>query len=102
MVKDVRTGDTRVIPADGIFVAIGSRPNTRFAEDMVDNDERGYIITDDRMRTRTPGLLAAGDVRAKSLRQVVTATADGAIAAVEAEKYILKVTGQASKQNFLI
>lgn len=88
VVKDVRTGNTRVIPADGIFVAIGSRPDTRFAEDMVDTDERGYIITDDRMRTRTPGLLAAGDVRAKSLRQVVTATADGAIAAVEAEKYI--------------
>ena len=88
VLRDVRTNDTRALQADGVFVAIGSRPNTEFMQSMVDTDTRGYIITDDRMRTRTPGLMAAGDVRAKSLRQVVTATSDGAIAAVEAEKYI--------------
>jgi thioredoxin reductase (NADPH) len=55
---------------------------------MVETDERGYILTDDRMRTSTPGLFAAGDVRAKSLRQVVTAVSDGAIAATEADKYM--------------
>jgi len=88
MIKDVRTGDAKLVEADGIFVAIGSRPDTKFIETMVDTDERGYILTDDRMRTRTPGLLAAGDVRAKSLRQVVTAVSDGAIAAVEAERYM--------------
>lgn len=92
MLKDVRTGDTRLVKADGVFVAIGSRPDTHFIETktMVDTDERGYILTDDRMRTRTPGLLAAGDVRAKSLRQVVTAVSDGAIAAVEAEKHLFE------------
>lgn len=88
MLKDVRTGDTRLVKADGVFVAIGSSPDAKFAETMVDTNERGYILTDDRMRTRTPGLLAAGDVRAKSLRQVVTAVSDGAIAAVEAEKHL--------------
>ena len=88
VLKDVRTDDTRLIRADGVFVAIGSRPDTKFIESMVDIDIRGYILTDDRMRTRTPGLMAAGDVRAKSLRQVVTATNDGAIAAVEAGKYL--------------
>lgn len=88
IVKDVRTGDTRLVEADGIFVAIGSRPDTEFVKSMVDTDARGYIVTDDRMRTRTPGLLAAGDVRAKSLRQVVTAVSDGAIAAVEAGEHL--------------
>ena len=66
----------------------GSRPDTGFIVPMAETDERGYVLTDDRMRTSTPGLFAAGDVRAKSLRQVVTAVSDGAIAAVEAEKHL--------------
>lgn len=88
--RDVRTGDTRFMEAGGVFVAIGSRPDTGFVESMVDIDERGYVITDDRMRTSTPGLFAAGDVRAKSLRQVVTAVSDGAVAAIEAEKHLFE------------
>ncbi len=91
VLRDVRTGDTRLVEADGIFVAIGSRPDTRFIETMAETDERGYVLTDDRMRTSTPGLFAAGDVRAKSLRQVVTAVNDGAIAAVEAEKHLSEI-----------
>ena len=91
VLRDVRTGDTRLVEADGIFVAIGSRPDTRFIETMAETDERGYVLTDDRMRTSTPGLFAAGDVRAKSLRQVVTAVSDGAIAAIEAEKHLSEV-----------
>jgi thioredoxin reductase (NADPH) len=90
VLKDLRTGDTRLVEADGIFVAIGSRPCTGFIEAMAETDERGYVLTDDRMRTSTPGLFAAGDVRAKSLRQVVTAVSDGAIAAVEAEKHLFE------------
>lgn len=88
VLKDTKTGDKRRIDADGVFIAIGSRPDTEFLSDLVDRDPRGYVLTDDRMRTRTEGLFAAGDIRSKSVRQVVTAVGDGAIAAVEAEKHI--------------
>ncbi len=71
----------------GIFVFIGYRPQTEIYKDILDMDY-GYLKTDDDMRTNIPGVFAAGDCRVKSLRQVVTATADGAIAAVQAEKYI--------------
>lgn len=88
ILRDTRTGEKRRLDADGVFVAIGSRPDTGFVAGLVDLDPRGYIVTDDRMRTRTRGLFAAGDVRAKTVRQVVTAVADGAVAAVEAERHI--------------
>ncbi len=71
----------------GIFPFIGYSPNTDIFEGMLEM-ERGYLVTDADMKTKVPGVYAAGDVRVKSLRQVVTATADGAIAAVQAEKYI--------------
>lgn len=87
-VKDVRTGQISTIAVDGVFIYIGNDPSIELVKDMVELDEKGYIITDDEMRTSTPGLFAAGDVRSKSLRQVVTAVADGAIAAVAAEKYL--------------
>lgn len=88
IMRDTRTGEKRRLDADGVFVAIGSRPDTGFVAGLVDLDPQGYIVTDDRMRTRTAGLFAAGDVRAKTVRQVVTAVADGAVAAVEAERHI--------------
>jgi len=88
ILKDTRTGEKRRLDADGVFVAIGSRPDTGFVAGLADLDPQGYILTDDRMRTRTRGLFAAGDVRAKMVRQVVTAVADGAVAAVEAERHI--------------
>lgn len=93
-VQNVKTGEERVITADpddgtfGIFVFIGFRPSTDLFKGKVKMDERGYIITDDDMKTDIPGVFAAGDLRVKSLRQVVTACADGAIAAVQASKYI--------------
>ncbi len=71
----------------GLFIFIGLHPNTELFEGILPL-ERGYIRTDDEMRTAVPGVFAAGDVRIKSLRQVVTAVADGAIAAVNAQKYI--------------
>lgn len=71
----------------GIFVFVGYIPQTELFKDVLDM-EQGYLVTDANMKTNIPGVFAAGDVRAKSLRQVVTATADGAIAAVQAEKYI--------------
>lgn len=73
--------------AFGIFVYIGTLPQTKIFENVI-NMENGYIVTNDKMETNLPGIYAAGDNRVKSLRQVVTAAADGAIAAVEAEKYI--------------
>lgn len=92
IVRNVKTGEKTSVFVNGVFVAIGLVPNTFFVKDLVKLNEQGYIITDENMGTGIPGLYAAGDIRQKSLRQVVTAVADGAIAAVEAEKYI---SGQA-------
>lgn len=89
--KDVRSGEVSDLTVDGVFVYVGHSPSTGLVKGLVQLDEKGYIITDDEMRTSTPGLFAAGDVRKKILRQVVTAVADGAIAAVSAEKYLEKL-----------
>ena len=94
-VKNVKTGEITEIRASeedgmfGLFGFIGRIPNTDLLKDCgLTMDDRGYIPTDDDMKTNIPGVFAAGDVRVKSLRQVVTAAADGAIAATQAEKYI--------------
>lgn len=93
IVENVKTGVQTEVTADpedgtfGVFVFIGYKPATELFTDIV-NMENGYIITDDNMKTNIPGVFAAGDIRVKSLRQVVTAAADGAIAAVQAEKYL--------------
>ena len=71
----------------GLFVFVGFKPNSALFEGQLEM-ERGYIKTDSEMRTSIPGVFAAGDIRVKSLRQVVTAAADGAVAAVSAERYI--------------
>ncbi len=93
VVENTKTGEKTEIFADeedgtfGIFPFIGFIPATKLFDGIIDL-EGGYIPTDADMKTNVPGVFAAGDVRVKSLRQVVTATADGAIAAVQAEKYI--------------
>lgn len=93
VVKDTVTGETREIVANeedgtfGVFVFIGFEPHGELFEGKVEM-KNGYIVTDDNMKTNIPGVFAAGDIRVKSLRQVVTAAADGAIAATQAEKYI--------------
>ena len=93
VIENTKTGELSEIVADeedglfGVFVFIGFRPQGAVFEGKVAM-ENGYIPTDDNMRTNVPGVFAAGDIRVKSLRQVVTAAADGAIAAVSAEKYI--------------
>lgn len=92
--KNLKTGEETKIEADedegtfGIFVFTGYIPNGEIFRGTVDMDEVGYYITDCDMKTNVEGIFAAGDCRQKTLRQVVTATADGAIAAVNAEKYI--------------
>ena len=92
-VKNVKTGEETVIEADeddglfGLFGFIGYNPNSQLFEGMLEM-QNGYIVTDADMHTNIPGVFAAGDIRVKSLRQVVTAAADGAIAAMQAEHYI--------------
>ncbi|BAF59598.1 MAG: thioredoxin-disulfide reductase [Pelotomaculum sp.] len=87
-VKNVKNGEERDLQVDGVFIYVGQKPNSDLVRDIVSLDEKGYIITDENMMTSQPGLYAAGDVRRKLLRQVVTAVADGAVAAVAAEKYL--------------
>ncbi len=93
VVEDTVTGGRRTIAVNGVFFYVGYQPNTAFLADLVDRDPTGYIITDDRCATRTPGLYAAGDVRKKTLRQISTAVGDGAVAAVSLERYILERKG---------
>lgn len=86
--KNLKTGKEETMPIDGVFVYIGTIPNLMVCGLNINSDNMGYIITDDRMKTSTEGLFAAGDVRCKLLRQISTAVGDGATAAVSAEKYL--------------
>ena len=94
--KNVKTGELTTFEADeddglfGLFGFIGMIPNSNLFEGQI-NMEYGYIKTDDNMHTNIEGVYAAGDIRVKSLRQVVTAAADGAIAAMQAEKYLAEM-----------
>ncbi|WP_291492646.1 thioredoxin-disulfide reductase [Desulfurella sp.] len=91
LIENVKTKQQSRLDIDGIFIYIGLTPNSKFVSDLIQTDEYGYIITNEEMETNIPGIFAAGDVRKKSLRQVVTACADGAIAASNAQKYIEKM-----------
>lgn len=88
-IKNLKTDQFENLPVNGVFVYIGYRPSTAFLNGMVDIDSDGFIVTDEEMATSSPGIYAAGDVRAKALKQIATAVGDGAIAAVSAEKYIV-------------
>lgn len=87
-IKDTVTGEKKDVPCDGVFVSIGRDPMTEFLKGAVDLDERGYVIADETTKTNVDGVFAAGDVRTKALRQVVTAVADGAVAVHFAEEYM--------------
>lgn len=87
-IKNKLTGETSTVKVDGCFVFVGYNPISDLFEGKVNMDNTGYIITDEDMRTSIPGVFAAGDIRKKSLKQVITAAADGAIAATAAEAYI--------------
>jgi len=90
VVKNVVSGSLDRLKVEGLVVFAGNRPHSRLVEELVDLDHLGFIITDEDMSTRTPGLFAAGDVRKKSLRDIVTAVADGALAAQSAQKHIIR------------
>ncbi|ADL13756.1 thioredoxin-disulfide reductase [Acetohalobium arabaticum] len=88
VLKNIKTGDLTDFECDGIFIFIGRVPSTDFVEDTVELTDNGYIKVDDTLETSKPGVFAAGDVREKYLRQVVTAAADGATTATAAGGYI--------------
>ena len=85
---DIPTGEQREIKIDGLFVSIGRQPATELFAGQIALDAQGYIVADESTKTSLAGVFVAGDVRTKTLRQVVTAAADGAVAAHEAEQYL--------------
>ncbi len=87
-VEDVKTGERSRLEVSGVFLYIGLTPNTQFLNDLLPLNERGQIVTDLSMRTAVPGILAAGDVRCESSRQLVSAAGDGATAALAAVRYL--------------
>jgi thioredoxin reductase (NADPH) len=87
-IKNVKTDEKTSYDISGIFVAVGYMPNSEIYKDLVATDEYGYIISDESCSTNIPGIFAAGDIRTKELRQIITAASDGAIAATAVEKYL--------------
>ncbi|MBR6098411.1 thioredoxin-disulfide reductase [bacterium] len=88
VIKNVKTGELSNLEINGIFPYIGMTPNVEMFNGQLEQDARGFIVTDETMKTSVDGVYAVGDVRTTPLRQVITATADGAVAAVYAVKYL--------------
>jgi len=88
-----RGGEQERVSVAGVFMYLmGNKPGTDFLQGLVELDDEGYVVTDERMQTNVPGVFAIGDVRRSPLKQVVTATADGAIAAMAADKFVHRRT----------
>ena len=85
---DVNSGEEKEVKTDGVFVYIGMLPLSKPFVELGITNENGYLETNERMETKVPGIFAAGDVREKMLRQIVTATGDGSIAAQSAQHYV--------------
>ncbi|RNC28797.1 MAG: Thioredoxin reductase [Candidatus Dichloromethanomonas elyunquensis] len=94
LLKNVKTEEKKELGVDGVFVYIGTQPNTNFISGYFQTDEKGYILTDGLLRTNMQGVFAAGDIRNTPLRQVATAVGDGALAAVQVEKYLAETEKQ--------
>ena len=88
LIRDVQTGEKTLVECDGVFVSIGRKPATNLVAGQLELDNAGYIVADETTKTNLPGVFAAGDVRTKALRQVVTAVADGAMAVHVAQEYL--------------
>ncbi len=84
-----KSGEERTLGVEGVFVAVGSTPNSQMLSGQVTLDEKGWVKTDDDCQTSIPGVFAAGDLRVKSLRQVLTAASDGAVSVYAAERYLV-------------
>jgi len=93
--KNVETEEESTLEADGVFICIGSIPNTGFLEGQLELDDQGYIVTDRQCHTSVPGVFAAGDVQEQVLKQISTAVGSGAMAAMEAEKFIAELEDRA-------
>ena len=87
-VRNKKTGEVKELSLDGLFLAVGQLPNTQLFQGQVELDAAGYVVADETTRTNLPGVFAVGDLRQKPLRQVVTAAADGAVAAHFLEEYL--------------
>jgi thioredoxin reductase (NADPH) len=86
--KDTKTGEQSQFPANGVFIYVGTLPLNGAFKNLDITNEEGYVVTDEAMATKIPGIYAAGDIRDKTLRQIVTATGDGSIAAQSVQHYI--------------
>ena len=87
-VRNIKSGATSELPAQGVFIYVGMHPNTEFLKGFVELTPDGYIVADEEGRTSIPGIFAAGDVRKKELRQIATAVGDGASVSFTVEKYL--------------
>jgi thioredoxin reductase (NADPH) len=97
VIRDVETDETRELPADGLFVAVGHDPNTQLFLDQLDHDEAGYLVTrPGSTETNREGVFAAGDVVDHTYRQAVTAAGSGAMAALDAERWLAAREGHAA------
>lgn len=88
--KQLKDGSSRTLQVDGVFVAVGITPDSDLLKGIAEMDENGYIVADETCETSVPGIYAAGDVRKKPLRQIITAAADGANAITSAERYLIQ------------
>lgn len=88
--ENKKTGEKSTIPVNGVFMAVGTQPNTAGIEGLPDTDEKGYVIAGEDCVTSIPGIFAAGDLRTKQLRQVITAAADGANAITSVQSFLRK------------
>ena len=88
VIENVKTHEMSTVEANGVFVYIGMQPRTAIFADQIKLNQWGYVEADDEMKTNLPGVYVAGDVRSKTVRQVATAVGDGAVAAVNAERYL--------------
>ena len=89
-IKSVKDNSTSELKIDGMFVAIGIKPNNELIKDKLNLDESGFVITDENMNVGIPGVFAVGDLRRKPVLQLVTAASDGAVGAIAAQRYIVE------------
>jgi len=102
LLENVKTGEQREFATDGIFIYVGMNPLSQPVRNLGITNEAGYIVTDEKMQTKVKGVFAAGDVREKMLRQVVTATGDGSIAAQSAQHYVEELNERLKEENVTI
>ena len=88
VVRNNATGESAEVPVSGIFFYVGNEPNTGFLRDVVELNEAGYVITNDRLQSNVAGIFAAGDARANYFKQVILAAAEGALSALSAQRYL--------------